>query len=63
MPVHAKMIFSLVRKTLCIAMVHMSVGILQDIVVSAASVSGVSLMSILKAGDWARVSTPARHYF
>ena len=24
--------------------------------------SGVSLVSILQAGDWARVSTPARHF-
>ena len=25
--------------------------------------AGVSLMTILQVGDWARVSTPARHYF
>ena len=30
---------------------------------SAALVVGVFLVSILQAGDWARVSTPARHYF
>ena len=30
---------------------------------SAALAAGVSLVSILQAGDWARVSTPARHYF
>ena len=28
-----------------------------------ALVAGVSLVSILQAGDWARVSMPARHYF
>ena len=31
--------------------------------VSAAFVAGVSLKSILEAGDWASVSTLARHYF
>ena len=30
---------------------------------SATSAAGVSLVTILQAGDWARVSTPARHYF
>ena len=30
---------------------------------SAAYVAVVSLASILQVGDWARVSTPARHYF
>ena len=30
---------------------------------AAALAAGVSLVSILQAGDWARVSTPARHYF
>ena len=30
---------------------------------SAALAAGVSLVSILQAGDWARVSTPARYYF
>ena len=30
---------------------------------SAALVAGVSLVTILQAGDWARVSTLARHYF
>ena len=29
---------------------------------SASLVAGVSLMSILQAGDWAKVSTAARHY-
>ena len=31
--------------------------------VSAALAAGVSLVTILQAGDWTRVSTPARHYF
>ena len=30
---------------------------------SAALAAGVSLVLILQAGDWARVSTPATHYF
>ena len=30
---------------------------------SAALAAGVSLVSNLQAGDWARVSMPARHYF
>ena len=41
----------------------MSSGTLQGAVVSAALVAGVSLVSMLQAGDWAIVSTPARHYF
>ena len=32
-------------------------------VVSAAFADGVSLVSILKAGDWTRIFTPARHSF
>ena len=30
---------------------------------SAALAAGVALVTILQAGDWARVSTPAKHYF
>ena len=30
---------------------------------SVALVAGLSLFFILQASDWARVSTPARHYF
>ena len=30
---------------------------------AAAFAAGVSLVSILQAGDWVRVSTLARHYF
>ena len=42
---------------------HMSLGSLWEAAASAALVGGVSLVSILQAGDWARVSTTARHYF
>ena len=41
----------------------MSPGSLWGATASAAFVAGASLVSILQAGDWARVSTPARHYF
>ena len=59
----AKTISSWVRKVLCVAKAHMSPGSLQGAAASAAIVAGVSLVSILQAGDWARVSTLARHYF
>ena len=36
---------------------------LQGATASAALVTGVSLVSTLLPDDWARVSTPARHYF
>ena len=41
----------------------MSLGTLHDDTVSAALAAGVSLVSILQVGDWARVYTAARHYF
>ena len=41
----------------------MSLGSLWGVAASAALVPGVSLVTILQAGDWTRVSTPARHYF
>ena len=41
----------------------MSLSSLQGAAVSAALAAGVSLVSILQAGDWARVSSLARHYF
>ena len=44
-------------------MAHMSPGSLQGAAAPAVLVAGVSLMSILQAGDWARDSTPARYYF
>ena len=62
-PVFAKTISSWVRKVLCVAKAHMSLGFLQGHAASAALAAGVSLVSILQAGDWSRVSTPARHYF
>ena len=62
-PVCAKTISSWVRKVLCVAKVHMSPGSLLGAAVSTALAADVYLVSILQAGDWARVSTPARHYF
>ena len=41
----------------------MSLGSLQEAAPSAGLAAGVSLLFILQIGDWARVSTPARHYF
>ena len=38
-------------------------GLSGGVAASAALAAGVSLMTILQAGDWAQVSTPARHYF
>ena len=61
-PVCAK-ISSWVRKVLCVAKAHMSLGSLQGVAASAALAAGVSLVTILQAGDWARVSTPAGHFF
>ena len=40
----------------------MSVGTLWGAAASAALVAGVSLVVVLPACDWARVSTPTRHY-
>ena len=59
----AKIISSLVRKALGIAKAGMSLGTLQGAVVSAAFVAGVSLVSILQAGNWTRVSIADTHYF
>ena len=63
LPVCAQTISSWVRRVLCVAKAHMSLGSLCGIAASAALIAGVSLVTILQAGDWARVSTPARHYF
>ena len=54
---------SWVRIVLCVAKAHMSPGSLWGASASAALVAGVSLVSILQAGDWARVSKPGKHYF
>ena len=62
-PVCAKTISSWVRKVLGVAKAHLSLGSLQGVAASAALAAGVSLVTILQAGDWTRVSTPARHYF
>ena len=59
----AKTISSWVRKVLCVAKAHMSPHSLWGAPSSAALVAGVTLVSILQAGDWAGVSTPARHSF
>ena len=62
-PVCAKTISSWVRKTLCIAKAHMSLGSFRGVIAPTALATGVSLVSILQAGDWARFCTPARCYF
>ena len=41
----------------------MSPASLWGVAASEALAAGFSLMTILQAGDWAQVSTPARHYF
>ena len=41
----------------------MSLGSLWGVAASAALAAGVSLVTILQVGDWARVCTPARYYF
>ena len=51
------------HKVLCVAKAHMSPGSLQVASAFAALAAGVSLVSILQAGDWARVSSLAIHYF
>ena len=60
MPICAKMSCSLVRKVLSVA-THVS-QYPQRCCYVWGFVGGVSLVSILQAGDWARVSTPVRHY-
>ena len=44
-------------------MTQMSLGTFWGAVVSAAFATGISLVSILQEGDWARVSNWAQHYF
>ena len=62
-PVCTKTISSWERKVLGVARAHISLGSLQGVAASTALAAGVSLVTILQAGDWTRVSTPARHYF
>ena len=50
-PVCAKTISSWVRKVLCVAKAHMSLGSLRWVAASAALAAGVSLVTILQAGD------------
>ena len=40
----------------------MSLGTFRDAVMSAALAADISLVSIMQAGDWIRVSTPVKHY-
>ena len=61
-PVCIKTISSWVRKVLCVAKAHMSLGSLQGAAASATLVAAVSPVSIMQAGDWANVSTPAGNY-
>ena len=63
MSVCTKMFSSRVRKVLGIAKAHMSQGTSQGAATSATFEAGVSLVSILQAGGWARVSTTSRHFF
>ena len=63
MPVCTKMISSWFRIVFSIAKSHMFPGTPCDAAMSAALVAGVCLVCVLWAGDWARVSTTARHYF
>ena len=52
MPICTKMISSWVRKVLGISKTQLSLSILHGAAVSAALVAGVSLVSILQAGNW-----------
>ena len=62
-PVCPKTISFWVRKVFYVAKAHMSLGSLWGVGASTALAAGVSLVTILQAGDWTRVFTPARHYF
>ena len=63
MPLYAKIISYWVRNVLGVTVVYMLPVILHGALVSAAFAAGISMVSILQAGDWARVSTPAKYYF
>ena len=62
-PVCAKTISSWVQKVLCVAKAPMSPGSLQGLLLLQPWQLVFSLVTIMQAGDWTRVSTPARHYF
>ena len=59
----AKMISSWVEKILSIARLYIYLHVLTRVLWNIGFGGCVSLLSILEAGNWARVSTPARHYF
>ena len=63
MPTCAKPISSRVRKVLGIAKTLLFLGALWYTTVSMVFMADVSLLSILKTGNWARLSTPASYYF
>ena len=63
MPVYAKMISSWKKKALGTAEIHIYLGIVQDAVLLATFVVGISLMFTLQADEWSRVSTQARQLF
>ena len=51
------------KESISIAMACMSLGTLWGAAASAALAVDVFHVSILQAGDWARISSQARHYF
>ena len=63
MTICAKTISYWARKGVSIAKAHLVLGTLQTPAVSVSLAAGVSVVSILQAGDWARISIPTRHYF
>ena len=63
MPVCSKMISSWTGTVLSIVKGHVSPAIIQGAVLVVVFVAGVSLVSMLQAGDWFRVSTPPRYCF
>ena len=63
MLVFTKTVSSWVRKVLSPTKAYMSPGTLEGAVVLAVIAAGISLVFILQAGDWASVSTTARHSF
>ena len=60
-PVFVKMISSWVRAVLTIPKVHMFLCTFQGAMASSTLVAGASVMSILQAGNWVRVSSLAKH--
>ena len=56
-------IFFIGQIGLSIAKEHVSLDALLGAAVSTALATGMYLLSILQAGDGARISTPAKHFF